>query len=52
MSPLFKRRRALAALEERERRGESFWSDSFSRETRVRLQFVMNSEVGGDHRIP
>lgn len=50
MSPLFKRRRELVALEERERQGESFWSESFSRETRVRLQFVMNSELGGDYR--
>ena len=50
MSPLFKRRRELAVLAERERQGESFWSETFSRETRVRLQFVMNSALGGDYR--
>ncbi|KIP95007.1 hypothetical protein RU09_02535 [Microbacterium sp. MEJ108Y] len=51
MSPLYKRRRELAALEERERQGESFWSENFSIETRNRLQLVMQSGAGGgDYR--
>lgn len=51
MSPLYKRRRELAALEEREREGESFWTESFSTATRNRLQLVMQSGAGGgDYR--
>lgn len=51
MSPLFKRRRELAAIEERERQGESFWTESFLPETRNRLLLVMaNSAGGGDYR--
>lgn len=51
MAPLFKRRRELAALEERERQGESFWTESFSTETRNRLLLVMaHSDGGNDYR--
>lgn len=51
MSPLYKRRRELLDLEERERQGESFWTEAFSTETRNRLQLVMRSGAGGgDYR--
>lgn len=51
MSPLYKRRRELRELQERERQGETFWTESFSPETRNRLQLVMLSSTGGrDYR--
>lgn len=52
MPPLYKRRRELAALEERERQGESFWTEAFSLETRNRLTLALAESSGGhDFRV-
>lgn len=51
MSPLYKRRRELAAIRDRESKGESFWTEEFSVATRNRLILVMlSSAAGGDYQ--
>lgn len=51
MAPLYARRKQLRDREDRERRGESFWTDRFSDETRNRLLLIMRSDLAGDYRV-
>lgn len=48
---LYSRRKRLKELSEAETRGESFWSEHFDENARMRLVYALNSACGNDPQI-